>query len=90
MFKSVLSQGGIDLNHGHRFTAALAAPEVKRADINARIAEDGSNSPDHTGHIVIVHHQHITARDRLDAKVVDLGDAPFALALRDAEHGTRD
>ena len=50
----------------------------------------GLVEPDHTGHIAIVHDQHVATRNCLDAKIIDFSNSPFATTAKNPKHGSRD
>ena len=68
----------VEFDQGHRLSAPLPSPEMKSADVNAALTQNGADAADHSGHVAIVHHQHMTLRNCFDAKTVDIGDAAMA------------
>src|SRR5216684_530811 len=73
-----LIQRSVDLNHRHRFPAPLAAAEMKPANVDAAVSQNGSDAANHTGDVAIMHDQHVTAGNRFDMKAVDFSDAALA------------
>src|SRR5437867_1538901 len=63
---------------------------MKRTDVDAVLAEDRSDSPDHARHVAIVHDKHVTTRRRLDAEIIYLGDAANSISIHHAEQRSRD
>ena len=60
---------------------------MKSADVNAAFPQNCADAANHSGHVAIVHHQHITLRNRFNAKSVDLSD-PAMAGIRITEDGS--
>src|SRR6266478_486716 len=84
-----LINGCINFYHRHCFAATLATTEMKATDVHPTLAENGANSSDHSRHIPVTHHQHVTLRYRLDMKSVYFGDTPFARLLAKTKDSAR-
>src|SRR5262249_23256374 len=77
---------GVDLDYGHRFSAPLAAAQMKVADVDPMIAQDGSDATNDPGYVAVLHQKHVPARRGFDVKAVDLGDAALALAAGNSKN----
>src|SRR5882672_4533115 len=81
-------QRRINFDHGHRFPAPLSAAQVKLADIDSAFAQNSTHPANDSGHIAIMHDQHVAARDGFNPKAVDLSDAALA-ATGNSEDSSR-
>src|SRR5262249_42065324 len=76
--QGLFTQRRINLDHGHRFTTALAASEMKATDVHATLAQDRADAADHAGHVVIARYEHVAVWRRFEMKAVDLSYTSFA------------
>src|ERR1051326_7526606 len=51
---------------------------MKTTDVHAPLAENCPDLPDHTRHVAVARHQHVTLRRRFEMKTINLRDASFA------------
>src|SRR5437868_10295411 len=87
LFEGRVGGGRVGLDDGHRLAAALAPAEVEATDVDAVVAEDGADAADDAGYVAAPRQQHMARGDGLDAKPVDLRNAPVrARAEERARH----
>src|ERR1700757_3826170 len=69
--EQLFTRGGVEIQYRKRGTPGLISAERHGGDVDAMLAEQGPDPPDHSGTIRVFQHQHHALRSSFDRSAVD-------------------
>src|SRR5262249_50847404 len=69
--EQLFTRGGVEIQHGERGTASLISAERHCGDVNAMLAKQHADPPDHSGTVRVLQHEHYALRSGFHRSAVD-------------------
>jgi hypothetical protein len=70
--EQLFARGGVEIQHRERGTAGLISAEWHRGDVDAMLAKQRADPPDHSGTIRVFQHEHHALRSGFDRRLLML------------------
>ena len=87
--EDLVGDGGIHVHEAQGESSLLVSPQREARDIDAAVAEDRPDAPDHAGNVLVADEEDGAAQRRFNIHVVDAKDAQRPAHADHAEDGIR-